>query len=307
MSLKQVVRYTLRRLIKAKTNEPIGDALNRHKYAYYKKRNKREYSLEELKKTLNDMNIIEGDTVLVHASWRAFVGFSASPNDVIEMLLEKVGEKGTLLMPAYGSNIEKFDVKNTPSNAGVLTEVFRKMNGVVRSFNPYFSICAKGPLAVELTKDHVNSEYGFDKCSPYHKLIQCGGKVLLLGLGRNPYKISAFHCATYQLKNELPYYKQLLNNYRTTVIIDENGNETEKIILDRIPSCQNSKRKMRGVFKAMPSESKHQRSIGYLDIILFDAKAAVQTAIDMGRKGYPVYNLKAKKELFVPFNDISNI
>lgn len=301
-TIRNIIRSIIRSLIKVKRYETINDAINRHKYTFYKKINRSTYSMEELKITLTNMDIIEGDTIMLHASWRSFVGFLASPNEVIDILLELVGEKGTLLMPAYGSNIEVFDVKNTPSNAGILSEIFRKMDGVERSCNSYFSICAKGLRAVELTKDHENSAYGFDENSPYYKLTQCGGKVLLLGLGRHPYKISAFHCATYQLRNELPYYKYLLNHYRIVKVTDEKGNLSEKKILDRIPTCQNSKNKIRGVFRAMPHGSTKQNRIGFLDITVFDANAAVQTAIQMGRKGYPIYNLKAKRELFVPLN-----
>jgi aminoglycoside N3'-acetyltransferase len=305
MVFKKVLRASIRKVIKAKEHETISDAIDRRKYKFYGKVNKKSYNLDELKEILVNMGIKKGDIVMVHVSWRAFIGFSIKPQQLIDMLLDLIGEKGTLLMPTYGNNKEKFDVNNTPSAAGVVTEYFRKTNGVKRSCNSYFSISAIGPMADELLSDHINSEFGFDKFSPYYKLTQCEGKILLLGLGKSPHKISAFHCATYILSRKLPYYKNVLSYRRKSILIDQNGNKFEKTILDRMPSCQNKKKKMRHVFKGIPSESRVQERLGYLDICLLDANKTVETAIRYGENGYPIYNLKAKKELFVPL-DITN-
>ena len=36
----------------------------------------------------------------------------ASPEDLIKLLLKKIGKDGTLLMPAYGEKDDFFDIKN---------------------------------------------------------------------------------------------------------------------------------------------------------------------------------------------------
>jgi len=299
MTLKKIIRGWIRGVMNARTHETINDALIRHKFTFLKKFYRRTHSIVELRERLILLGVEKGDHIIVHASWRAFIGFSTNPREVNSMLLELVGEQGTILMPAYGYDIEYFDVNNTPSHAGALSEDFRKMQGVIRSCNSYFSVCAKGKYALELTQEHQDSEYGFDDKSPYFKLTKCGGKVLLLGMGKIPYKISAFHCATYQLRDILPYYNLVLSNIRTAIMIDKDGKRIERQILTNIPNCRNSKHRMKHVFRAIPSARKKVSRVGLLDVAIFDAQAAILAAYTMGKKRYPVYNLKAKKELFI--------
>src|SRR6476620_10567900 len=105
---------------------------------------------------LQRIGIKKGDSLLVHSSLSKIGFVEGGPKTVIEALQEAVGEEGTLLFPAFpakGRNkthLEEhpfFDVRNTPSQMGSITEYFRGMKGVLRSLHPTDSIAAKGPLA----------------------------------------------------------------------------------------------------------------------------------------------------------------
>ena len=108
--------------------------------------------IEDLKK----IGIKSGDSVLVHSSLSKIGFVVGGPETIVNALFEVVGETGTLLFPSFpakGRNktyLEEhpfFDIVNTPSQMGSVTEYFRKLPNVFRSFHPTDAVCAKGPLA----------------------------------------------------------------------------------------------------------------------------------------------------------------
>ena len=67
-------------------------------------------------------------------------------------------------------NTEKvFDPANTPSEMGVFSEFVRKRPEAQRSFHPFISYAAVGPLARELTENI--GRHGFGPCSPKARMI----------------------------------------------------------------------------------------------------------------------------------------
>lgn len=100
----------------------------------------------------------------------------------LETLESVIGKNGTLLMPAFTYSACKgkpFNVSQTPSTVGVLTEYFRKQPGVQRSKHPIFSFSGKGPLAKKLLS--VNDFDCFGRNSLFGKMIDTNGSYLLFG------------------------------------------------------------------------------------------------------------------------------
>jgi len=147
-------------------------------------------SKEQLIDDLKELGIHAGDHVLVHASLSQIGQVDGGAPSVIEALLTVLTEQGTLLMPSFqnGSQFELlsagvcFDLRNSPSELGLISETFRKMSTVKRSLNPTHCVAAMGAKADEILSDHqlckVSTGYG----SPYEKNALCGGKILLLGV-----------------------------------------------------------------------------------------------------------------------------
>src|ERR1043165_5143222 len=140
---------------------------------------------EQLITDLKKIGLKENDSVLVHSSMSKIGFVNGGPQTIIEALSEAVGSGGTLLFPAFpasGRNKDHleetplFDIRNTPSRMGAITEYFRKMNGVRRSFHPTDSICAKGPLAEYYTDSHYGQLTPYNENSPFRKLCGKGGK-----------------------------------------------------------------------------------------------------------------------------------
>ena len=82
----------------------------------------------------------------------------------------------------YVEKGQKFDVVRTPSQVGLITEVFRRMPGVVRSLHPTHSFAAWGRHAEELVSTH-HLGGTFDEKSPIFRLQDYDGLVVGLGTG----------------------------------------------------------------------------------------------------------------------------
>lgn len=136
------------------------------------------------------LGIIKGDTVFVHSSLRS-IG-KVNPKDVINGLMNAVGEEGTLVFPALSymhSNPSNpvFDYYQTPSNVGALPEYFRtSVQGVLRSMNPTHSCCALGKNAQFVTSGHHLDKTPCGENSPFRRVMQLGGKILFIGCGMGP-------------------------------------------------------------------------------------------------------------------------
>jgi len=73
-----------------------------------------------------------------------------------------------------------FDLDNTPSEMGILTEIVRKMPGAKRSLHPIHSFAAYGKITDELSSTSDKSSFG--KESVLAKLHKLDAKIMVIGL-----------------------------------------------------------------------------------------------------------------------------
>lgn len=147
---------------------------------------------QDLVKGFKELGLSEGDVVMVHSSFKSFGGVEGGPQTVIDALLEVLGREGTLVMPTFTIafcdqyNAEGkgyFDLDNTPSEMGILTELVRKMPGAKRSVNPIYSVAVYGKLADDLSSVNDKSVYG--KESIFGKLHKLNAWTMIIGLSYN--------------------------------------------------------------------------------------------------------------------------
>jgi aminoglycoside 3-N-acetyltransferase len=82
-----------------------------------------------------------------------------------DALDEVLGPEGTLVLPTFTYSFTKkqnFNVRESASTVGLLSNYFRTLPGVVRSRDPNFSIAARGRLSQELTSVTSNDCFGPD-------------------------------------------------------------------------------------------------------------------------------------------------
>ncbi len=146
---------------------------------------------EKLAIDLRRLGVAAGDVLLVHTSMKGLNTLGLRAEEVIECLLEALGEGGTLLVPALSyrdvtPENPVFDVRETPSCIGALPECFRKQYAQYRSLHPTHSVCARGKLAYALTAWHQQDQTPVGEHSPFRQLPLLGGKILMLGCGLKP-------------------------------------------------------------------------------------------------------------------------
>jgi len=137
---------------------------------------------------LKGLGLKPGDAVLAHSSLSAFGHVEGGAGTVIEAILQGVGPEGTALFPTLTgheklspANPPVFDPLNAPCWTGIIPETARKRPDAIRSRHPTHSVAAIGRLARWITAGH---EYCPSPCwygSPYDKLREIDGFIILLG------------------------------------------------------------------------------------------------------------------------------
>ncbi len=155
---------------------------------------KRTMGSSEFVKLLASLGIASGATVLLHTSMESIARRvpGLKPLALIRLVQDLLGEDGTLLMPTfpfrgrqrdYADRCQSFDVRRTPSQAGLVTEVFRRMPGVMRSLHPTHPLSGWGRHARELLAGH-HLGTGFGLNSPMYRLREHGG--IVVGVATRP-------------------------------------------------------------------------------------------------------------------------
>ena len=111
-------------------------------------------------------------------------------------------------------------------------------------------------------------------------------KIVFLGLGREPTKISIFHCAGAVLRESDPKLKKLLSNQYESVLV-QNGIEEKKQMYIRQPGHGNNKKVFRQIFRSI--KNKTYLKISNLDIVVVDAKEAFSHSIEYAKAGKYCY------------------
>ncbi|GIV96066.1 MAG: AAC(3) family N-acetyltransferase [Herpetosiphonaceae bacterium] len=175
--------------------------------------------IDSLYADLVALGIVPGMTLLVHSSLSALGWVCGGPVAVILALERALGPGGTLVMPAFSTDLSDpaewrnpavperwweiirqtmpaYDPDLTPTRQmGAIPETFRKQRNVLRSKHPQVSFAAWGSQAQQVISDHrLDSRLGED--SPLRRIYDLDGWVLLLGVGHG--NNTSIHLAEYR-------------------------------------------------------------------------------------------------------------
>lgn len=169
-------------------------------------------TLERMESILReDMGIKEGDRIFVTSAFGSLKA-AFSPKELVELLMKVVGKNGIIMMPYYppGSSTEwaesgaVFDMEQTKSSMGVMTNVFSRMHGVVKSNHPTKAVCVWGKDAERIAANHAQCKSPFGTDSPYGKLLQLHSKSIGIATGKCPMG----HCCEDILNPSLNHYQE---------------------------------------------------------------------------------------------------
>ena len=143
-------------------------------------------SQSDFSQMLRSLGVERGDRLIVHSSFRRLRGLVETPDEAIDAILDCIGWKGNLVLPAfnYSSPLPEpyYDPQETPARTGIVVETGRQRPDALRSLHPTHSVAVIGPDAEELTRDHL-SVRALGVGSPLDRLARTGGRILLLGVG----------------------------------------------------------------------------------------------------------------------------
>ncbi len=157
------------------------------------------YSSCDLTQDLQRLRVEAGDILFVHSSFKSLGPVEGGADSVIQALEAAIGPGGLLLMPSFNLitwelRPKTWDLDNTPSTVGWITERFRQLPCVYRSDHCSHSVAARGRGAKAFVDGHLRQEgYGsqwdrkpwgktYGLHSPMYRAYQAGGKLLMLGV-----------------------------------------------------------------------------------------------------------------------------
>jgi len=250
-----------------------------------KKIYRRPVSIAELRQLLIDLGVTRGRTLWVQSSWNEFYNVALRPSEAIELLRDLLGPEGTLAMPAFpiDQNPDKvFRVDRAAVYTGLLCEVFRRTPGVRRSIHLTSSVCAVGPNADFLVRDHHHTAMPWGKDSPFCRLAELDAR--MLGIGAGFKFMTPLHAVECLLFDEIPFFRRVFDGtirYRWQTASGETG---EHEFMRRIGDIR-PQRLRRHFGPDICIETK----ISNLSILASDAKPFIERAVNLGRQGITMY------------------
>lgn len=175
-------------------------------------------TFENLVEGFRELGVAEGDTLLVHSSYKSFGEVDGGPQTVILALEAALGAEGTLIMPTFNFEFTKgraWDVRKTRSKMGALTEIVRVDPRAKRVFHPFYSFAILGKHAEMLGSLRYKSSY--ERNSVFGKLRDLDGKIMVIGLSYTN-SMTFFHHIEQMEGVDYRFLKQF-----TGEVTDENG------------------------------------------------------------------------------------
>jgi len=198
----------------------------------------------EITGDLRRLRLPAGAVVALHSSLSSLGHVEGGADTVIDAMLDVLGPDGTLVAPTFTYCFKGyqpggvFDRHSSPSHTGLVTETLRRRREAVRSFHPTHSAAAIGPLAVEITRDHLKAT-PLGENSPFHRVALHDGWILLIGCSHN----SSSFIHTAEVVVGLSYVRVYCWLHRAwepeASFLDESG-KTRRLAIYECPGCSAS-------------------------------------------------------------------
>lgn len=254
------------------------------------------YGPRELEAALRAVGIEAGDTVMLHAAF-SMSGFRGSPKDLADVFLKTIGPTGNLLMVSmpYSSSTydylqekKPFDLRKTPSHMGMVSESFRRREGVLRSFNPAHPVLAFGPKAEWIVADHENCLLSCGPGSPFEKLLQLEGKIVVFHV-RYP-TITFVHYAEHMVEKMVPFPLYDPQTFEVPSI-DASGEPKVVKVRPFSPEAVRRRRPLIVMDELYKQGLVRKKRVGNSGVVCIQAKESIACFAQMAREGRLMYDL----------------
>lgn len=250
----------------------------------------------DLEAALRKVGVDAGDVVCVHCSYDAFRAFSGRPSDVVEVLQRLVGAKGVVMMPTMpftGTAVDwaaahpTVDLRRTPSRMGLVSELFRRSPGVLRSIHPTHPVAAWGERAGELIANHAQAKTPCGEGSPYHQLLEHDGRIVFLGADVT--SLTFFHTVEALLADQWPASPFTREEFRlSTLAADGSAHTTLTRLFDPKLSRRRNLEKLMPEFAARGTW--RETKVGLLRISAVRARDVLDAVAALAARGIYAYD-----------------
>jgi aminoglycoside 3-N-acetyltransferase len=260
------------------------------------------YDAPKLLSCLRALGVRSGDSVMLHSAFGTHFGFDGTIEDLTNVFLDAVGPEGNLLMvslPYRSSSLEyltrskQFDVRNTPSMMGLVSEYFRRRTGVVRSLHPTHPVLAYGPKADWFVAEHPTCAFPCGPETPFDRLAAVDGKALFFNV---PFAtFTFFHYLEHLVSPDLPFPLYTEKPFLVPVI-DETGRS--RTVSTYVFSEEAIRRRR---FHVLEDEMRRrefikERSVGNSRLAAVNVRDAVDCVEELRRRGQYFYDLTGLSE-----------
>lgn len=255
------------------------------------------YDSSDLLRAIRALGIQPGDAVMLHSAFEPHHGFRGDIDSLIDVFVEAVGLNGHLLMVslpyrssslAYLQSGRRFDVRRTPSMMGMVSEMFRRRDGVQRSVHPTHPILVYGPQAERFIAAHPLCRHPCGPNTPFDELVRADGKVLFFNAAFNT--LTFFHWLEHMVHEHLPFTLYTDEPYEVAVT-DADGNSrtvTTYVFNERAIR----RRRFERFEKAMRDRGAiRSRRVGNSQLLAVDLKDAIACVQDMLKSGNLFYDV----------------
>lgn len=183
-----------------------------------------------LAKKWEESGVRKGDVLLVHSSLRRllkklFAEFNVkvTPQMIYDSLIESLGDEGTLILPLFNFDFPKtnfFDINETPSHMGALTEIARNHEKSVRTGHPIYSFSVRGKHSDKFKGIDNKSGYGIN--SPFTMIRELKGRIASIGLS-DQNSMTSYHYVEECNLVDYRYFKDFEGKY-----VDSEGIKSHK-------------------------------------------------------------------------------
>ncbi len=153
---------------------------------------------KDIVRALQEVGVSPGGSCIIHSSMKSFGYVEGGPQTVIEAAKSVLTKEGDLIFPTlvqkdFANAYKNWDREKTPSDVGLISEVFRTSPDTVRSDQATHSVAAWGRNQLELTQNHcaygprmgVFGDYAFSWSSPWQWMFFHNTTIVFLGARTN--------------------------------------------------------------------------------------------------------------------------
>ena len=250
-----------------------------------------------LRRHLEERVGFDFEILMVHSSVNGMQPmYTGDPLSLVKMLIDYCGQERTLVMPAFyfgdpaeGGVFETFrknpriDIRRTPSQMGLVTELFRRSRGVVQSRHPLYRISALGPLADALVQGHESAATASGKGTPFD--FMANHETLIIGIGKRFDVITQVHYAEDLLGDAFPVPRHVGQSMDLQVI--DGKEELPFQLIQRGFDWQRNMWKLRQI---MDRESLQEWNFHHVPLFATRAGDVTQSLVDAAQRGVTLYD-----------------